>query len=495
MSAKNKKSVAAEALMEMDSIKATLKEESKSTIANLLHEAVKDYMRDSIDGEDDDDMEIQDNEKETTDDGFEGGESDSESKNGFPQGDDFEDVPEDKPEDDSDEQGDTEVPAGDGEETPDEGGEGDEWSEFDEFKVDDDTYDLTGEKDYDKVVKVYKLLKDDENVVVRKDGDKITLKDGENDAEYVIDLGADDEGAEVSVADDGGELNEGDANNIAGVPPTYNENKKNRKTMKEKKERIFEVDLGYTDNYQKEDPIDSNLSMSEPGKGKDWDKGLPKGTEKPWVGSKVKSEGKPYGEGGTVNEGEEAGLNDITDQQECNMEEATNVGGAAQERGSGKSHIPDGREEYVPNGTRHFSKGGDYKEVKLAESILAKSEAILKENKELKQTLSKVKSALQEALMVNVNLGKVTKLFLENSTTRQEKIDIVNRFNEAKTIDQSNALYESINRELKKSAKQNVMLENKSMNAGGSQKINENKVYESTELLNIKDFMKRMDNC
>ena len=487
MSAKNKKSVAAEALMEMDSIKTALKEESKSTIQSLLQETVKDFMNKSIDDEDDD-MEIQDNEKETTDDGFEGGESGSESDGGV-EGDD------NLPADDAEGEGeDAEVPAEDGEE-PAEGGEGDEWSEFEKFKVDDDTYDLTGEKDYDKVVKVYKLLKDDENVVVKKDGDKITLKDGENDAEYVIDLGTDEGDEEPVAAEVDSNLNE-DESNIAGIPQLTMEKRKNFKTMKESKQKVFEVDLGYTDNYQKECPLDSDLSMKEPGKGKDWDKGLPKGTEKPWVGSKVKSSGDPYGEGGTVNEEDEK-LNDITepaDQKECNMEENIAQDSMAKLRSSSKSKTDPCRAEYVPDGTRHYTVGADYKEVKLAESILAKSEAILKENKELKATLSKVKSALQEALMVNVNLGKVTKLFLENSTTHKEKVDIINRFNEAKTIDQSNALYESIKRELK-GAKQNVMLENKSMNAAGSQTINENKVYESNDLLNIRDFMKRMDNC
>ena len=490
MSVKNKKSVAAEALMEMDSIKATLKEESKSTIASLLQEAVKDYMRDSIDG-DDEDMEIQNGENEPTNDGSDTNKSDSESDGEFPQGNDFEDVPEDKPEDEGGEE-DAEVPAEgeEGEEASVDDGESDEWSGFEQYKVDDDTYDLTGEKDYDKVVKVYKLLKDDENVVVKKDGDKITLKDGENDAEYVIDLGTDSE--EEPVADESDNLNEDNGNNIAGVPQT-NENKTNRRIMKEKKEKVFEVDLGYTDNYQKEDPMDSNLSMKEPGKGKDWDKGLPKGTEKPWVGDKVKSAGDPYGKGESVNEGEE-GLQDITDtdQQECSLEEAAMSTSRQADQKETKSNKSSNAQ--LPQVSKNVSVAGDYQEVKLAESVLSKAEAILKENKELKATLSKVKSALQEALMVNVNLGKVTKLFLENSTTHKEKVDIINRFNEAKTIDQSNALYESIKRELS-SAKQSVMLENKSMTANGTQKINENKVYESADLLNIRDFMKRMDNC
>ena len=491
MANKNKNSVAADALMEMDAIKAAIKEESKSTIQSLLKESVKDFMHNEIEG-DDEDMEIQDNEKETTDGGFDGDESGAESSDDkFPKGDDFEGVPEDEPKDDEGES-DAEVPA-EGEE-PEDGEESDGWSEFEKFKVDDDTYDLTGEKDYDNVVKVYRLLKDEDNVVVKKDGDKLTLKDGANDAEYVIDLGTDgDEGEEELEADALQESGE-----IAGIPNKINEKKTNRKTMKENKEKIFEVDLGYTDNYQKECPLDSNLSMSEPGKGKDWDKGIPKGTEKPWVGDKVKSAGDPYGKGESVNEGEE-GLNDVVEpeggeQPAPNMEEGINVGGLAQERSSSKSKVDPCRDEHLPYGTRHYTVGSDYKEVKLAESVLKKSEAILKENKELKATLSKVKSALQEALMVNVNLGKVTKLFLENTTTQKEKVEIINRFNEAKTIDQSNALYESIKRELNKGTKQNVMLESKSLDVKGSA-INENKIYESQDLLDIKNFMSRMDKC
>lgn len=495
MSTKNKKNLASEALAEMDGIKAAIKEESKDIMATLLKEAVKDYMRDSVEDEDDFEVQSDEDEKDTADNSVEGGNSESGAE--FPELGDSDEVSADY--ESSDDEGeaedgaDAEVPA-ESDAEGDEGGESDAWSEFDDLKVGDDTYDLTGVKDYDKVVKVYKLLKDEDNVTVVKDGDKVQIKDADNDAEYIIDLGADDDepvSEEPNDAEDA--LNEADGSNIAGLP-TQNENKKTRKTMKEHKEKIFEVDLGYTDNYQKEDPLDSNLSMSEPGKGKDWDKGLPKGTEKPWVGDKVKSSGKPYGEGESVNE-EEKEVKDIVDgdQQECNMEEATNVGGDVQERSSSKSNIPSGREEYVPDGTRHYSKAGDYKEVKLAESILAKSQAVLKENKELKEALSKVKSALQEALMVNVNLGRVTKLFLENSTTQEEKRTIINRFNEVKTIDQSNALYESIKRELV-NTKQAPILENKSMTASGSE-INENKIYESKDLLDIKNFMQRMDNC
>ena len=464
MSANNKKSVAAETMTELEEIKRTIKEESKSTIQNLLQEAVKDYMRDAIDGdEEEDDVEIQDDEKEPAEDESEKDEksTDSEPESDFPAATDFEDVEGGKDDEEGKDGEDTKAPGA--EDAP----EGDEWAEFDKYKVDDDTYDLTGEKDYDSVVKVYKLLKDEDNVVVKKDGDKLRS---------------------VPFAKRNLSIN----NIVAGIP--NNENRKNRKTMKENKERIFEIDLGVTDNYQKEDPIEG-LSNQEPSKGRDWDKGLPKGTGKPWAGKGTEKAGDPYKE--TVNEQEEE-FTDITDY----IKEKTGNTPSLEEAAMSTSRQADTKETksnkssnaQLPEVSKNVSVAGNYKEVAVAESVLNKAQALLKENKELRATLSKVKSALQEALMVNVNLGKVTKLFLENTTTQNEKVDIINRFNEAKTIDQSNALYESIKRELQKENKQNVMLEGKSMDVRGSA-INESKIYESQDLRSMKDLIKRMANC
>ena len=104
---------------------------------------------------------------------------------------------------------------------------------------------------------------------------------------------------------------------------------------------------------------------------------------------------------------------------------------------------------------------------------------------------------LNEAYITNVNLGKITKLFLENTTSRAEKIDIVNRFsNEAKTVEQSKALYESIDRELKKTNKKDLNLNETSRTAKGTKELNENKAaYKSQDVLKTIDFMNRVLNC
>jgi hypothetical protein len=93
--------------------------------------------------------------------------------------------------------------------------------------------------------------------------------------------------------------------------------------------------------------------------------------------------------------------------------------------------------------------------------------------------------------MTNVNLGKITKLFLESTTTQAEKLQIVERFsNEAKTPKQAQALYESISKEL---AKKTTIDESKVTEK--KQVVNENKtVYKSQDLLNTIDLMNRVIN-
>lgn len=81
------------------------------------------------------------------------------------------------------------------------------------------------------------------------------------------------------------------------------ENKKKHKKMKNES-KIFEIylneddNLGYTDNYQKDDVMTSP-GMDEPGKNvNDWDRGVPKGKSKPWSGYKgQKSADQPFNEG------------------------------------------------------------------------------------------------------------------------------------------------------------------------------------------------------
>lgn len=525
MSTKNKRNIASQVLMDMDTITSAIKEESKRTIDALLTEAVRSALREECEKEEKDENEepeydVIDNAKDEN--------APENSEDGVEAETQPEDAADESP---ADGEAPAEVPA-EGEtdaaapqEAPAEDGEGnDGWDEFSEYAKDDNAYDLTGEKDYDKIVKVYKLLGDDDNIVVKKDGDTVKIEDGDSGAEYIVDLGTGDDASETP---DGGEdsaeaeLNESDiagiddesvesadisslrdelnsimqkldnleARQTGGGNSALYENKKARKPMKENKEILFEIDLGYTDNYQSKDAI-SGLSNNEPSKsGESWDNGVPDGTSKPWAGS-TKGKGQPFEK--TIKEEDvpevpAAGADMSSD---ASVEEQRNVGGFVQQNSVTASNIPNS------NGRKARNAHKDGKQVTgTADNRSTMDEAVKKlkaENRKLKEAILKIRQNLSEAYVTNANLAKITKLFLENTTSQSEKVDIVNRFtNNAKTIEQSNALYESIKRELAKSKPTMTIAESKT--AKGTAELNEQKVEQPEGLLRTIDLMKRME--
>ena len=608
MGTNNKKSLSAQALLDMDSVVSAIKEESKKTISGLLTEAVKGALRESVEDDDEKDYEVVDDEKDGAEDKKKKDSKKSSSKDVSEQG---EDELEGMPQGGADAQAQMQQPqAADGQEqmpqgqdaemtagqeqeapevgmgdeqgaAPQEGGDEEGWDDFSQYQVGDETYDLTGEKDPNKLKGIYKLLSDEDNIVVTKDGDMLHFADNNAGTEYVIDLGeiegegedAEAEAPEEDMSMDGGEdempanLNEDNEFDVAGFPDeedddlgddfdsdsidgvedepiegdgdehsdefdefdefgnededdddfvfegddidfgsddlgggenNLEENRK-RKPMKESKEVLFEVDLGYTDNYQDKDPI-KGLSNNEPSKsGKSWHKGVPTGTQKPWAGPS-KPKGDPFGK--TVDEEEEKccpKCGKCGDECTCGkeVEEQKNVGGFVQQNSVTASNIPNSNGRKARS-QRSASQGVEvtgsadprYKGVNESKEL----KAIKKENRELKKAVIELRKNLNEAYITNVNLGKITKLFLENTTSKSEKVDIVNRFaNEANTVEKSKALYESISRELKKNNKA-ISLNETSQTANGTKALNEN-TYKSQDVLKTIDFMNRVLNC
>ena len=453
----NKKNSAKDMLVSMDTLTATLKEETKSTIKNILSEAVKDYMKNEVikeAEEDEEDVEFDEtyNETDTEDADVEETEVDDVEV-------------EDETETDTEDTEDFDATQ-DGEEDVESEDEGDEWSEYEDYKVGDDEYDFTGENDSTVVAKVFKLLNDDDQVVVKQDGDKLNIVDNEAGTEYVIELNPDSEDEFESEDDDMFE----------------------EETLMDDETLVTEEDLGYTDNYQSKDPI-QGLSMTEPSKsGKSWSKGVPTGTTKPWAG---KGKSDPFNK--SVGKSEQLYEIDLNGMEE--LEEAAKTQSRQPSRKMTKWSTSDNAADNAPYNSKlvSTSKGYVAKTNESLNRILKTAKEIQNENKELKSVLGKFKVALQEAVLVNVNLGNITKLMIENSTTQEEKKNIVERFsNEVKTVEQSKALYESIKRDF---AKQNktVVLE-KQMNVNGSSAINETKVYQSDEVKGVLGFMKRLEN-
>ena len=125
------------------------------------------------------------------------------------------------------------------------------------------------------------------------------------------------------------------------------------------------------------------------------------------------------------------------------------------------------------------------------------NEAYKKEIKDLKNVIAQLREALNETYVANVNLGKVTKLFVENVTSKNEKVDIISRFDaQSKTPEDAQKLYESISKELKQKKSTQPVLENTVKTVEGSKKINESINNDGAAgLAKIHDFMNRLMDC
>ena len=114
----------------------------------------------------------------------------------------------------------------------------------------------------------------------------------------------------------------------------------------------------------------------------------------------------------------------------------------------------------------------------------------LKENQEkMVDALKQFRQKLQEVAVVKSNIAHLVRLFTENTTTKEEKVDIVKRMDEAKTINESKLIYKTINKELQGSKKPVLESINEKVNktqSTGSSQITESKVYTHPELEKMK---------
>ena len=513
---KIRSNIVKESLLDYNNLANTLKENTEGAVRDLLKETVlEQYAKILTEGEDEDEYDVEEVDDTDSENASEGEKATDDVADGM----DSEEAVEDE------NAADAEIEAGNedianGEEEVEDGvedetaaeDEGEGWSEFDKYKVSDDEYDFSNAED-DEIVKVYKLLKDDDQVVVTKNDEKVSIKDNETGAEYLIDLGG-DESNSVEPSDFGGEDEtefEIEADSDDNLDLENDLENEDDEDMNES--RIFEIALneynsnvGYTDNYQSKDVM-TNPGMSEPGKNvNDWDAGVPKDSKKPWSGKKNnKGENQPFTaqKGKTVEEEEgmeDAAIDTVTEaaiqELKTRQEHTANVGSTSRTDGDNGNRRRKGRSFHTAQNGQETGTGDNPYSNNLnvsvkVENVIAKANKIFEENRALKGALNKFKSTLEEAAVTNVNLGNIIKLVMENSTTVDEKKEIIARFgNEAKTVDASKTLYESISRELQKKSKMNI---DESREFGvNDNKINETQIYRSNDILNSLDLMHRI---
>ena len=372
-----------------------------------------------------------------------------------------------------------------------------EWDDLEKYKDEDGEYDLRS-MDKDELVKVLKVMSPDDAVrIVKNDDDTLTVTDESNDEEYELELdddmdefddegdmgefGDDDEEIEIEIGgDDDFDGDDVDGEEEIEIVPDDDE---------------IEVELDESNgnyilnDYQKKTAMTTpdNHEPADPKSTYSMDGGVPTGTEKPWVGPKKKS---PYDD--DVNEGCE---------NECGyIEEGghTVTQNGPYSRGDGKTWTNDASHKTPRNGSRAGVKEkgtADNMYSDVSESIKKKANQIFLENKQLKALMGKLQNQVNEAIVVNQSLANVIKIINENATTVNEKKDILRRFNECTTREESNKLYSVISEELKCEGKthSNVAGTINSQLSESRDRAVETPMFKSQDLSDTLDFMNRLD--
>jgi hypothetical protein len=478
-----KNNTAEKAVLGAEKIANALKESTEKSLRNIINETISNLIVESEEDPENDSYDVQDVEPDETPEvsdvntDEEGGEEGAEGAElGSDEG--------------TDEEGSNEGAEGA------EGDDADEWSDLEQYKIGDDDYDFTG-VDGDEILKVYNKLGDDDQIFVKKEDDgTYSVKDDETGAEFVIELNSDKLDAEDNAEGNefdvnmGDELGDDDKLDVEGndeitldlngdEEPEGNDEEIEIDLGDEEDDDELNEDLGYTDSYQK-DVFKKKFNMKEPADSKttnDWDNGAPKGGEKPWAG---KGDSKPF----------EKNVNEcgVPEGEEANLEENGGTISSIDARHMKKGQIA----QHRPNAPAYDVRKEDSPLNESVKKIVAKAKAIQAENKQYKESLEKIKKSLYEAAVLNVNLGKLVDILVNETTTKDEKKSILERFNNVKTISEGKVLHDTIKRELNESKKgANPIVEKQFV--ANSKALNEAVIYSNNDNPSL-DLMSRMEN-
>jgi hypothetical protein len=180
------------------------------------------------------------------------------------------------------------------------------------------------------------------------------------------------------------------------------------------------------------------------------------------------------------------------------------VNGVEKKAGEKDGHYKDYEEtkeaaRTLGNGTRNARMRKSLPKMKVItnSSLKEEVETLRAKNDEYRKALNIFREKLNEVAVFNSNLAYATRLFTEHSTTKQEKINIMRRFDNVETIKESKNLYTQIKGELdnKQSSvvKESIVENIDRTPSNGSTNLIESKTYENPQFLRMKDLMSKLN--
>jgi len=482
------KSLVEEAIIQMKNLEEAVAENAKGILASTMKQEIKDLVKESLSEQDDDEIETDDVEMED------------------PMGSD--DIADFDMGDDSDEEGD-EMDTDDMDDEEDM-----DFDDEEDMDDEDDTIDLT-DADDDEVLRVFQLMGPDDNIVVTKDDKGNThLKDEETGKEYMI-VGESEEEEGEMFEDMDEEMDDESIESIVERMFGSDDEEEDEFSFdefgEEDEEIVYEIEMDDQELDEEEvedDSIYESKKMSVAPKGGPKFKYDAKPNQGTGFKTKMKEAPKSVGTGKAkfdFKDGENAGtkLGKNTMVKKTETKESS-IKKPMVKKVEGKKEETKEASRTLGNGS-NFRKGGLPKSrahssanTAIKESASNTELQILREkNEEYRKALNVFRSKLNEVAIFNSNLAYATRLFTEHSTSKQEKINILRRFDGVETIKESKNLYQVVKNELSAGTKSQSMNESiertiaKSPSTGAVNLI-ESKTYENPQFLRMKDLMTKI---
>ena len=460
------KSLVEDAIIQMRNLEEAVAENAKGILASTMKEEIKELVKESLTEQEEEEI-------------------DTDVEMDLPMGDDMDTDNIDDLEDDED---------------------SDEFGD-DEFD-DEDVIDLTDIEDDSEILRVFSLLGPEDNVIVKKDDSgNITLKD--SDKEYMI-VGENEEEEDMEMFEGFGDFEDEEEEEDMEMSEEFGDDEESEESIEDIVSKVFDESYGLEEDdeevvYEIEMDEEEDEEMEEDEEYLEESslsikpKGVGMGNP-----SKFKYSSKPNQGKGFNTKMKEAPKSVGTGKAKFEFKEGENLEGEVKQvRGAKKAEATEAARTYG-NGSksgRGLRKGitpNRNLEFPIKENTDAKELQMLREkNEEYRKALNIFRNKLNEVAIFNSNLAYATRLFTECTTSKQEKINILKRFDSVETIKESKNLYQTLKNELsvKTSTPINESLESKldkTHTTGSAVNLIESKTYENPQFLRMKDLMGKL---
>ena len=436
----SEKSILEQALLQVQTLEEAVKQNAKGILASTMKEELSDLLKESLEEEEEvaKDEESKDPmDEQSTPDEEEDDMSDEDADNA----DDAENDTDLDNEDpakgidslDSDDEMSHDEPDADNAGGP---------SDFDADNEDDDVMDMTGASD-EEVLKVFKAMKPEDGIVVKKDGNNVSLETG--DDEFIIKLDGEEDGDS--------DLDE-EWTNEEEAPV-------------DEEESLYEIELDEEDEDEDELNETALKGLSKPKKVEPKEEALA-GLKNP-----KKVEPKEEALAGLKNPKK------VEPKEEAEVEEM---------------EVDEAARTFGNDVRKPATQGKKYKAGR--HEMNEEVENLKKQNAEYKKALVLFKDKLNEVAVFNANLAYATRLFTEHSTTKQEKLTILKRFDSISTLTESKNLFSQIKTELgtKTNVTESVVekISTAPSTSSSQEVLAESKAYENPQFKRMKDLMSKI---